>query len=94
MNKFKTYQKIPSVVCTELDNCAVLLNLDSKYYYNLNETGLRIWQIIEEFQSPLEIAKKLADEYEIDTERAKANVVRLVEELEKEHLLIPKKESE
>jgi len=71
-----------------------LLNLDSKYYYNLNETGLRIWQIIEEFQSPFEIAKKLADEYEIDAERAKTNVVRLAEELEKEHLIIAKKEGE
>jgi Coenzyme PQQ synthesis protein D (PqqD) len=91
MNKSASYQKNPSVVCTELDDGAVLLNLDNKYYYSLNETGLKIWQIIEEFQSPSEIAKRLANEYEIDTERVEANVVRLVEELEKEQLIIPKK---
>jgi hypothetical protein len=91
-NKSEAYQRNPSVVCTELDDGAVLLNLDSKYYYSLNETGLRIWQIIEEFQSPLEIAKRLADEYEIDPERARESVVRLIEELEREQLIIPKRE--
>jgi hypothetical protein len=90
VDKFKTYQKNPSVVCTELDDGAVLLNLDTKYYFSLNETGLRIWQIMDEMQSPLEIAKRLANEYEIDAEIAKANVVKLMGELEKEQLIIPK----
>jgi len=94
MNETKAYHKNPSVVCTELDDGAVLLNLDSKYYYSLNETGLRIWQFIEESRSPLEIAKKLANEYEIDVEIAGACVVGLVEELEKENLIISKKEVE
>ncbi len=91
MNNFDNYKKNPSVVCTELDDGEDLLNLDTKYYYNLNETGLRIWRIIEEFQNPVEIAKKLVNEYEIDAERAKASVVRLVEQLEKEELILAKK---
>jgi len=91
MDEFKTYLKNPSVVFTELDDGAVLLNLDTKYYFNLNETGLRIWQIMEDLQSPLEIAKNLANEYEIDVERAKASVVRLMGQLEKEELIIPNK---
>lgn len=85
---FRTYQKNPSVACTELDDGAVLLNLDTKYYFNLNETGLRIWQIMEEFRTPVEIAGKLAREYDVDLERAKASVVRLLGELEKEELII------
>jgi hypothetical protein len=89
MHKLKTCRKNPSVVSTELDDGAVLLNLDNKYYYSLNETGLRIWQIMEEFQSPLGIAEKLTDIYEVDIERAKITVDRLIEELEKENLIIP-----
>ena len=89
MHKLKTFRKNPSVVSTELDDGAVLLNLDNKYYYNLNETGLRIWQIMEESPSPLGIAEKLTDVYEIDIERAKISVDRLIEELEKENLIIP-----
>ncbi len=94
MNKTKAYQKNPSVLCTELDEGAVLLDLDSKCYYSLNETGLRIWQMMDEVQNPLEMAKRLANGYEIDAERAMASVVRLVEELEKERLIITKKEGE
>lgn len=87
--QFNTYQKNPSVVCTELDDGAVLLNLDTKYYFDLNETGLRIWQIMEEVRGePMAIAEKLANEYDIDPEKAGASVLRLLAELEKEELII------
>jgi len=84
----RTYQKNPSVACTELDDGAVLLNLDTKYYFNLNETGLRIWQIMEDSLNSIEIAEKLAGEYDVDLENAKASVLRLLGELEKEELII------
>ncbi len=87
-DQFNSYQKNPSVVCTELDDGGVLLNLDTKYYYNLNETGLRIWQVMDKFQNPPEIAEKLVNEYEVDVERAKVSVIRLMEDLEKEGLII------
>ena len=88
MDNLKTYQKNPSVVCTELDDGAILLNLDTKYYYNLNETGLRIWQILDEVGTPLQIAKRLASEYDIDVEGAETSVFRLIKELEIEGLVI------
>ncbi|OGW51716.1 MAG: hypothetical protein A2Y81_09590 [Nitrospirae bacterium RBG_13_43_8] len=88
-NNLKCYQKNPSVSCTQLEDGAVLLNLDTKYYYTLNSTGLRIWQIMDESKDPLEIAQRLATEYEVDKEKAKASVVKLMEELEQEGLIIP-----
>ncbi len=87
-DQLKTYKKNPSIVCTELDDGAVLLNLDTKYYYNLNETGLRIWQIMEESQDPTEIADKLSNEYEVDIEKAKSSVLKLVDDLEKDGLIM------
>jgi len=90
-NQFRTYQKNPSVVCTELDDGAVLLNLDTKYYFNLNETGLRIWQTLEEARTPTEIAEKLAGEYDVDMGKAKTSVLRLLGELEKEELIISRR---
>jgi hypothetical protein len=87
-NNLKFYQRNPSVSCTELEDGAVLLNLDTKYYYTLNSTGLRIWQIMDESKDPLEIAQKLAVEYEVDEEKAMASVVKLMEELEQEGLII------
>ncbi|MEW6570520.1 MAG: PqqD family protein [Nitrospirota bacterium] len=87
--KFQNYKKNPSVLCTELDDGGVLLNLDTKYYYTLNSTGLRIWQIMDELKDPLEIAQKLVIEYEVDKEKAMASVARLLEMLEQEKLIIP-----
>jgi hypothetical protein len=87
-DRFKTCKKNPSVVCTELDDGAVLLDLDTKYYYNLNETGLRIWQIMEESQDLTEIADKLSNEYEVDIEKAKSSVLKLVGDLEKDGLIM------
>jgi hypothetical protein len=87
-DQVRRYRKNPSVACTELDDGAVLLNLDTKYYFNLNETGLRIWQLIDEGRNPAEIAGKLADEYNVDIERAKDSVARLLGELEKEELIM------
>ncbi|RJQ47193.1 MAG: PqqD family protein [Nitrospiraceae bacterium] len=81
-------KKNPSVVCTELDEGAVLLNLDTRYYFNLNETGLRIWQIMDECQHPVAIAEKLACEYDVTVERSTASVVSLMRDLEKEGLII------
>ena len=88
MDNLKTYQKNPSVVCTELDDGAILLNLDTTYYYNLNETGLRIWQILDEVGTPLQIAQRLASEYDIDVEGAETSVFRLIKELEIEGLVM------
>ena len=88
MEEIKKYLKNPSVVSTELDDGAVLLNLDTKYYYNLNVTGFRIWQALEDARSPLLIAAEFGNEYETDIERVNLSLARLIEELEKEGLII------
>jgi len=82
------YHKNPSVVTTELDDGAILLNLDTKYYYNLNETGLRMWKELEADQNLFSIAKTIAKEYGTDEEKVKKSITRWVGELKKEGLVI------
>ena len=36
----------PAVVCTDLDDGAVLLDLDTTAYYSLNRTAVGIWKLI------------------------------------------------
>lgn len=81
-------KKNPSVVCTELDEGAVLLNLDTRYYFNLNKTGLRIWQIMDECQDTETIAERLTYEYEVTADRSRTSVVSLMGSLEKEGLIV------
>lgn len=85
-----SYQKKSEVSCAELDEGAILLDLNTKYYYNLNETGLRIWQSLDEMSYISEIAGKIVEEYEVEKDSAVRSVKRILEELQKEGLVIIK----
>lgn len=81
------YKKNPAVVSSELDEGAILLDLNTKYYYNLNESALLIWKIMDELSLIPEIAERIAEEYEVDRGRAEESVRRVMAELHKEGLI-------
>jgi hypothetical protein len=77
----------PDVVVTELDDKeAVLLHLGTKMYYTLNETGIRIWQLLSEGYSISEASETIHDEYDILPEAAQKSVFKLTKELIAEKL--------
>ena len=88
MRPSKCYRKNSHIVTTELEDGAILLNLNTKYYYNLNETGLSIWQVLDESGDPDIIATKITDTYDIGREQASAYLMELLEDLEKEGLIV------
>ena len=79
----------PEVVITELeeDKEAVLLHLGTKAYFTLNDTGLRIWQMLSSGLTPGEICKKLPEEFDVSSEKAKESVINLINELITEKLV-------
>jgi hypothetical protein len=78
----------PDAVDTELDtNEVVLLHLESKTYYTLNRTGLRIWQGVKEGLSLREVSGRLQKEFEIDPDKADESVLRIADELSREKLV-------
>lgn len=87
MGLLKCYQKKSHIVTTQLEEGAILLNLNTKYYYNLNETGLSIWQALDESGDPETIATKLTDEYNVDKNQASACLNELLVDFEKEGLI-------
>jgi hypothetical protein len=77
--KFRSH---PEVVDTELDGGEmVLLHLESKTYYSLNLTGMRIWQGLKEGRTLQKISHRLQEEFDIEAERADRSVLALVNEL-------------
>jgi len=87
MDQLKSYHKNPDVVSTELEDGAILLNLNTKYYYNLNETGLSIWRALDETGYPEEIVPMLINEYDTDKRQASSCLSELLNNLEKEGLI-------
>jgi len=76
------------VVYTEFDGReAVLVDLNTKRYYTLNETAMIVWRGLERGQTTADIAREITERYEVTTEHAVASVERLVSSLSAHRLL-------
>ncbi len=81
------FQGAQDVVFTAMEDEAVLLHLGTRKYYGLNETGTRIWQLVQIGSSLSEMAQALAEEYEVSAEEALEAVTSLCSELLDEGLI-------
>lgn len=80
----------PAVVFTDLeDGSAVLLDLNSKFYYSLNDTGRFMWQEFEGQQNvPVQrLLEKLTSQYEVSEDDAKRDIGEFIGNLVKEGLI-------
>jgi hypothetical protein len=83
-----TVRPHPSVVFTRLDTAeAVLLHLETKRYYSLNETGARLWELLQAGASPTGMAEVSQDEYIVTGAQALAAVRAFLDELHQEGLM-------
>jgi len=85
---FPSHVTIPEeVLSQELDGEAVLLDLASENYFRLNETGLRIWQLLTENGDPELAFGRLLQEFEIDRQTLRDDMEQLLSQLLEEGLL-------
>jgi len=80
-------EKAPDTPWNIIDEEAVLLNLDTGHYYILNETGCRIWEMVDGRKTVEELAAQLCEEYEVELEVALRDTTRILEELLQEKLI-------
>ncbi|HEY3103919.1 MAG TPA: PqqD family protein [Pyrinomonadaceae bacterium] len=70
------------IVFTDFDGEeGILVDLNTKKYYQLNETAMLIWKSLEEEMATDEIAARLVASYEVTHEDALKNVEQLLNEL-------------
>ena len=79
----------PQVVCTELEEGAVLLNMETRLYYSLNDTALDLWKLVGETGGGEELARVAAERFEGDESAVRATAFDFVAELEREGLVVP-----
>ena len=84
-----TYTPKPSVVTTDLMDEAVLLDLDTRAYFSLNETGTRVWEALAAGRTDAEAAGALVDEWNVTPDEAAATVRTFVDDLVQNGLLVP-----
>ena len=86
------YRIHPSVLFTDLDDgTGVLLHLDSKYYYTLNETGSLVWRalVAHEGEGEAELASRLASAgLGVEPAVLSGDIRDLCQEMVREELLV------
>lgn len=83
------YRAIAEALVATLSDGAVLLNLQTKRYFSLNETGTRIWELVQQTADEEMIVATMLREYEVDEPMARTEVRRILDELIEAQLIVP-----
>lgn len=68
------------VVVTDFDSGeGILVDLNTKKYYQLNETAMVVWKGLEQGKTTGEIAADMTSSYEVTLDRATVSVQRIVD---------------
>lgn len=70
------------VVCADLEDEAVLLNVETGIYFGLDATGARIWKLLEAGHPTEEIVSELIEVYDVAAPQLRLDVARFLAELE------------
>lgn len=76
------------VIFTDFDGQeGILVDLNTKQYYRLNETGSVVWRALEKGNTVDEIISGLQNTYEVSEDHARASVEKLLSSLEMNKLV-------
>ena len=79
------------VVVTDFDGGeGILVDLNTKKYYQLNETAMIVWKGLEQGKSTTEIATDITSSYEVALDKATLSVERIVDNFQTYKLLSAK----
>jgi hypothetical protein len=77
----------PHVVSSRLGDAGVLVHLRTNKIFELNATGLRIWELLGEGESLENVERRLCDEFNAEPTRLRSELVALLNALHHEGLV-------
>lgn len=82
MFSFSDRVEVPNDVLVRfLGEETVLLNLETEFYYGLDETGTRMWQVVTTAPSIENAYEELLSEFDVQEELLRQNLSELLERL-------------
>ena len=76
------------VIFREIDGKGVLIDLDSGFYYSMNEVGCLIFNLIQEKRAPDRIREEIEMRFEVTPVEAEKDLEEFLGALEKEGIVI------
>lgn len=71
----------PRVLCKDLGDEAVLLDLETETYFGLNEAGSRLWKLLTTTPSIREVFAVMLDEYDVGPDELERDMSALITDL-------------
>jgi len=84
----KRYARHPDVRLTELEGEGVVLDLGSRTYFSINETGLLLFNALEKRRSLAELVGLLLAEYDVDQAEATTTASEFLRDCEEAGLVL------
>jgi hypothetical protein len=81
------YVAIKEHLCCELNGTSVILSLGSGKYYGINSVGSFIWSIIQNPKTFEEIQDLVLDEFEVEEEICRQEVLLFLKKMEEQNLV-------
>jgi hypothetical protein len=60
---------------------AVMMSVSEGKYFGLNAVAIRVWELLQEPTTPAKIVATLCDEFDVDADICRSEVLRFVDEL-------------
>ena len=79
--------RAPEQVSGELEGKVVLLSIQNGEYYNMNEVGSRIWELIEKPAAVATVIEALLAEFEVERGTCEREALAFLEQLRRDNLL-------
>ena len=76
-----------TVFAQEIDGEMVLLDMNSESYFGLDEVGTAIWKAIEEKKVIQDVYETLLEEFDVEEEVLKKDLIYFIKELESSGLI-------
>ena len=77
----------PEQVSCALGEESAILNMKNSVYYGMNAVGTRIWNLLAEPRSIVQLRDVLLDEYEVEPTRCEKDLLLLLEKMRIEGLI-------
>lgn len=82
-----TVQATKNQVSSDLAGESIILSLQTAQYYGLGQVGARIWELVQQPIRVLEVRDIILDEYDVEPERCKTDLIALLHQLAAEGLI-------
>lgn len=81
------YQRVSTIVVTDLDDEVVLLNPSNQQMFTLNDTGREVWLNLEQYPSVTALAEHITSLYEVEQAVAEQDVQAILTHLLENQLI-------